>query len=595
MAGPTRGPAVKPNGSTAAPPLVIEARALHRTFGRHVALSGIDLDVRQGEIFGLVGADGAGKTTLLQIAAAILDPTSGSCRVLGFDSVKAASSIAGRIGYMSQGFTLYDRLSVGENLRFAARIRGVSGQAWTERREQLLSMAGLLSFVDRRADRLSGGMRKKLALCTNLIHQPRLLLLDEPSLGVDPLSRRELWQMLRRFRDEGATIVLATSYMDEAGYCDQIALLDRGRILALGTPEELRARGTGKVFEVAVTEAGEVESALFIRHDVKAIQRMPSHVRFQIDVDGGLPDDLRAMIERFGPLQSVDPQLDDIFALVADQDADRSAGRVQDRAASLPRRDGPAIRARNITCRFGKFVAVDDVSLEISPGEVFGFLGPNGAGKTTLIRILCGLQAVEAGDIWVAGVDVRSRPLELRQRIGYMSQRFSLYPDLTVDENLAFFAGAYGLSGIPKLDAIGSAIEMASLRGFGDHRTGEVSGAIRQRLALACSLMHRPSVLYLDEPTSGVDPNARHRFWRLIHDLAATGMAIFVTTHYLDEAAYCHRLGLMYRGRLIASGDLDRLRSDLKDEPADTVEDIFMAHIARERRAEAASAAGVGR
>jgi len=231
------------------------------------------------------------------------------------------------------------------------------------------------------------------------------------------------------------------------------------------------------------------------------------------------------------------------------------------------------------------------VSLEIAPGEVFGFLGPNGAGKTTLIRILCGLQSVAAGDISVAGVDVRRRPRELRQRIGYMSQRFSLYPDLTVDENLAFFAGAYGLSGTSKLDAVAAAIEMAGLRGFGDHRTGEVSGAIRQRLALACSLMHRPAVLYLDEPTSGVDPSARHRFWRLIHGLAGTGMAVFVTTHYLDEAAYCHRLGLMYRGRLIASGDLDHLRSDLKDESAVTVEDIFMAHIARERRAEAASAA----
>lgn len=538
------------------------------------------MDIAAGEIFGVVGPDGAGKTTLLQIFAAILDPTEGACRVLGLDTVRAAPEIAARIGYMSQGFTLYDRLSVDENIDFAARVRGVSGDLLVRRRQRLLGMAGLGRFGDRRADRLSGGMRKKLALCSNLIHEPALLLLDEPSLGVDPLSRRELWEMLRGFRREGTTIVLSTSYMDEAEFCDRLVMLEEGRILAIGTPAELRVRAKDKVFELAASDLQAAQTTLEACEAVRGVQRLPGRLRFQVESPPGLTVDVR----RFGILRAVSPTLEDVFVLLERRGLGRTAMTGDLAEAQLSPHNGPAIVARAIAHRFGKFLALDAVTLDVAPGEVFGFLGPNGAGKTTLIRILCGLLTASSGSAHVAGIDVGKDPRSLRLRIGYMSQRFSLYPDLTVGENLWFFAGAYGLFGQTRHTAIAWAVSMAGLAGIEERKVSEVSGAVRQRLALACSVMHRPRVVFLDEPTSGVDPSSRHRFWRLIHALAATGTTVFVTTHYLEEAAYCHRLGLMFEGRLIAIGTLEALKAIHTDAQVESVEDVFLAYIARERQ-----------
>jgi drug efflux transport system ATP-binding protein len=562
-------------------PLIVEARNLGRRYGRREVLSGIDLQIRRGEIFGILGPDGAGKTTLLQLFAAILDPTSGSCRSLGFDTIGEASRVVSRIGYMSQGFTLYDRLSVGENLRFAAQIRGVTGEVWEARRRRLLAMAGLASFGGRRADQLSGGMRKKLALCANLIHEPPLLLLDEPSLGVDPLSRRELWEILRDFRRGGATIVVATSYMDEAASCDRLAFLDRGRRLAEGTPAELEARSGNLVYEIVAKSPTRAEEMLGQRPDVLAIQRLPDRLRIQLDRlasqgPGSIPS-----LSEFGGVRAVAPSLEDAFVALSPA-PERASDHPRPLRVEIEDR-GPAIQAIGVTCRFGRFVALDRVSLTVARGEVFGFLGPNGAGKTTFIRVLCGLLRPQEGTINVAGIDVVRRKGRLRERIGYMSQRFSLYRDLTVDENLAFFAGAYGLAATEKSDAIAWASATVGLADHDDRMVSEVSGAVRQRLALACSIMHCPSVIFLDEPTSGVDPVSRRRFWRLIHTLASSGIAVFVTTHYLDEAAYCHRLGLMFEGRLIAVGTLDELRAGLSGERPGTVKDVFMGYMARER------------
>ena len=562
--------------------LVIEAEKLGRRYADRDVLSGIDLQIRKGEIFGVLGPDGAGKTTLLQLFAAILDPTEGKCRSLGFDTVKEASRIVSRIGYMSQGFTLYDRLSVDENLRFAGEIRGVTGAVWLARRKRLLQMAGLMAFGERRADHLSGGMRKKLALCANLIHEPPLLLLDEPSLGVDPLSRRELWEMLRDFRRGGATIVVATSYMDEAGFCDRLAFLSAGRLLAQGTPAELQARSGNAVYEIVTAAVDSAEDILAGRRDVVAVQRLPDRLRIQVDraAIGGVEQ--VADLRQFGEVRPVAPSLEDTFVFLS-REPDRSLNPQSQLLEARAEDQGPAIDARGVTCRFGRFVALDHVSLTVARGEVFGFLGPNGAGKTTFIRALCGLLNPQEGSISVAGIDVLRHRRRLRHRIGYMSQRFSLYPDLTIEENLEFFAGAYGLFGTEKRRAMSWASDMVSLAGFHDRLVTEVSGAVRQRLALACSIMHRPAVLFLDEPTSGVDPLSRHRFWRLIHALAKSGMTVFVTTHYLDEAGYCHRLGLMFEGRLIAAGTLDTLRASFPDEAPDTIEEVFMAYIARER------------
>jgi ABC-2 type transport system ATP-binding protein len=554
--------------------VIIEATQLGRRFGRKRALGQVSFTVGEGELFGVVGPDGAGKTTLLQLLAGILDPTEGVCRVLGYDSVREAHRVVSSIGYMPQGFSLYQRLSVDENLEFAASIRNVPTAAWRERRERLLAMTGLAPFAARQAGRLSGGMKKKLALCANLVHQPPLLLLDEPSLGVDPLSRREFWKLLSEFRRDGVTIVVATSYMDEAERSDRILFLERGRPLAIGTPAELRASASADVFEVAGTDLEGAEAELRAMPTLRSLKRLPDRLRAVLDrADTGAATEI--------PHASrVQPSLEDVFTML---ESDRAAGAAPAGVAAIKTPAKMAIRAEGVTCRFGSFIAVDNVSLAIGAGEIFGFLGPNGAGKTTFIRVLCGLQEPVAGSVEVAGIDVRREPRALRPYIGYVSQLFSLYLDLTVGENLGFFAGVYGLSGRARAEAIDWAVSMAALAGVESVLLRDASGAIRQRVALACSVMHRPRVLFLDEPTSGVDPVSRHRFWELIRALARAGVTVFVTTHYLEEAVYCDRLGMMLAGRLIGIGTLAELRAGLPRAIAATPEDIFLAYVERER------------
>lgn len=577
---------------------VIVARDLGRRFKSVIAVDQLAFEVAPGEIFGVVGADGSGKTTLLQMLAAILDPTAGRCEVLGFDTVREASAVTARIGYMSQGFTLYERLTVDENLAFAAAVRSVGRDVRDARRAALLKMAGLERFTDRRAGNLSGGMKKKLALCTNLIHQPRVLLLDEPSLGVDPLSRRELWVLLEDFRRQGAAIVLATSYMEEADRCDRMIFLHGGRMLALGTPTELKARVAGTVFESDTGSPAAVEAQLAVDPAVVGFARLPGKVRFQVrTASSGAPPSVGGVVTA----RAVAPRLEDLFAAVSSTGETIQAAIPNVPALNAAARGEPiasasnpppvlaastaTVRVRGVTCRFGAFTAVNDVSFDLRAGEVFGFLGPNGAGKTTLIRILCGLQRFQSGDADVAGVDVRGEARDLHRRIGYMSQRFSLYPDLTVLENLEFFAGVYELKAKDRSGALGWAMDTAGLHGLETRLVRDISGAMRQRLALACSVMHRPRVLFLDEPTSGVDPLSRHRFWRLVHDLAVGGITAFVTTHYLEEAAYCHRLGLMFQGRLIGIGPLADLRAQERVPEEASVEDLFLRAIERARAA----------
>lgn len=569
---------------------IIEADDLGRRFRQFWALKGIDLRVKRGEIFGVVGADGAGKTTLLQLSAAILDPSEGRCSVLGFDTVKESAAITARIGYMPQGYTLYERLTVAENLSFAAKVRNVSADEFPARRDRLLAMAGLQAFKHRPEGQLSGGMRKKLALCTNLIHQPELLLLDEPGLGVDPLSRRELWRMLADFRRGGTTIVFSTSYSDEAERCDDIVFLDSGRIIAQGSPAELRTRAAGLVFRVTSDDQRAVDVVLRKSPEVIGIQWQPNEVRFIIDPKQGLTPKLKREINRTGSFEPAPPSLEDLYVVLSgSRAADQTDGSLAEEIVPESRFSGPAIQTDHLTRRFNSFVAVDNVSLKVKQREIFGLLGANGAGKTTLIRTLCGLLSTTSGTARVAGVDVVAAPQRLRQRIGYMSQRFSLYPDLTARENLAFFASAYGFDRRRAQDAILWASQVTSLDLSRDELVASLSGAIRQRVALACSILHRPSVLFLDEPTSGVDPVSRNSFWRLINMLAAAGATIIVTTHYLEEAANCHRLGLMHEGRLIATGDLPTLRSNVGAVADAPVEDVFIAHLERQHDRAAAN------
>lgn len=564
---------------------IIETKGIGRQFDGQQVLVGINLKIATGEIFGLVGPDGAGKTTLMQMLAAILDPSEGTCRVLGFDTVEQSAAVTSRIGYMSQGFTLYDRLSVDENLAFAAKIRGIEGSIFQQRRQRLLAMAGLSQFGGRRAGDLSGGMRKKLSLCTNLIHEPPLLLLDELSLGVDPVSRRELWRMLHEFRASGATIVVTTPYMDEADYCDRLALLDQGRILALDSPAALRQRGEGSVFELETSRAEEVLKLLTGRAELSGLRWSGCVLRILLRPAATLPADVSQALQHLGELHPVTASLEDVFVQMTalEEGVVASPAFMSSVPKSASTFDG--VRLRDVSCRFGDFIAVDKVTLTAAAGEILGFMGPNGAGKTTLIRAMCALLKSASGELQVAGVDVAKEPMRLRSRIGYMSQRFSLYTELTVAENLNFFAGVYGLGGRARAQAIDWTCKMIGLDGIEDRQVRELSAALRQRLALACSILHKPAVLFLDEPTAGVDPCSRQRFWQLIQSLAITGMTIFVSTHYLEEASYCHRLGLMYEGRLIAIGSMPELRTGLPMQETASMEAIFMAYIDQEKEA----------
>ena len=562
------------------PPPVVEALGLGRRFRGRSVLQDINFSLREGELLGVVGPDGAGKTTLLQMVAAILRPTVGTCTVLGHDVVRSAAKVQARVAYMSQGFSLYDRLTVAENIAFAASIRDVPLGDYNGRKRRLLAMAGLQRFENRREGALSGGMRKKLALCANLIHEPPILILDEPSLGVDPLSRRELWRMLEESRKAGRAIVFATSYMDEADASDRVLLLRDGKPLAMGSPTELRTIARGKVYRIRTPDPAALEARLQATSHILSFQKITSEeYRLQCTATGG-PD-----LPEASHIEVAEPTMEDVFTVASG--AEQTVGQPPTPRGPIAASSEVRIHSDRLTRKFGDFVALDKLSLEIRAGEILGLLGPNGAGKTTLIRILCGLLPPSSGAAHVAGFDVAAESDQVRKRIGYVSQRFSLFSDLTAEENLRFFASAYGVPQREFASRIGWAVDRAGLPPSLGGLVRDLSSAVRQRLALACAIVHRPEILFLDEPTSGVDPLARFRFWRLISALAAEGVSVVVSTHYLEEATYCDRLGLMNDGRLVAIGTLPQLRSKLGLGEA-RVEEVFLGFMALQRQEMAA-------
>lgn len=472
---------------------VIELSSLTKRFADLIAVDSLTLSIPKGELFGLVGSDGAGKTTTLRMLTGVLDACSGEATVLGCPC-HDLEAVRSRIGYMSQRFGLYPDLTVQENIRFHADIFGVPKSEWAARAEQLLAMSGLAPFIKRRAGALSGGMKQKLGLCCALIHTPEVLFLDEPTNGVDPVSRRDFWRILDTLLAEGVTIVVATAYLDEAERCHRVGLLHHGRLLACDSPQNLKS----------------------------------------LAAPG-----------------STTPTLEDVFITVMGEGADTAVKR---RPAPDLRSAASAVTLEELTRTFGDFVAVNKISLAVPKGEIFGFLGPNGAGKSTTIRMLCGILEPTGGNGHVAGFDVNSQAELIKENIGYMSQKFSLYEDLTVEENIAFYGGIYRLTSRELAERADWVIEMAGLVERRNSKAGELSAGWRQRLALGCALLHRPPIIFLDEPTAGVDPLNRRRFWQLIHHLAADGVTVFVTTHYMDEAEYCDRLALIYRGELVAVG-----------------------------------------
>jgi ABC-2 type transport system ATP-binding protein len=568
----------------AAPALV--ARNVHKTFRRDNgevvrALDGVSLEAGRGALTALVGPDGAGKTTLIRLAAGLMRADAGELQVLGVDVAADPQQVQERVGYMPQKFGLYQDLSVRENLDLYADMHGVSAAERRERYPQLMQMTALGRFGDRLAGRLSGGMKQKLGLACTLVRAPELLLLDEPTVGVDPLSRRELWDIiLQLVHDQGLTVFLSTSYLDEAERCAHAVVLHQGRVLAQGPPAEVSGLAAGRTF-VADPPAGQTGRGLQARllDEPGVVDAVPEAGRVRLVRTEEAPQG--------GPLAGiavtpVQARFEDGFMVLLKRAAAGHAVAGSMALGRPPEQQGGevVVEVRDLVRRFGTFTAVDHVSFDVRRGEMFGLLGPNGAGKTTTFRMLCGLLPATGGTLRVAGVDVRHAAASARQRIGYVAQKFSLYGQLSVAENLEFFASAYGLRGGRKRQRIGWALEQFDLASLGGVPSGQLPGGYKQRLAMAAALLHEPEILFLDEPTSGADPLARREFWRRITALAEQGVTAIVTTHFMPEAEYCDHIAIMDAGRVLARGTPAEVRGG-----APTMEDAFIEVVKEARSA----------
>ena len=550
--------------------------------GAAAALQNIDLQIRPGRVTGLVGPDGAGKTTLLRLIAGLLLPDAGRIEVMGHDTVRAPEAARQSLGYMPQRFGLYEDLTVAENLQLHADLHDLPAAERAPVFARLLDFTGLAPFTGRLAGRLSGGMKQKLGLACVLIRRPALLLLDEPTVGVDPVSRRDLWRMVQTLLAEGTAIVWATGYLDEAERCAEVVLLDEGRLLYAGPPADLAGQVAGRSFRLSgiAGDRRAVQARAARLPGVQDALILGAELRLVLH-PGAVPPDPAAVGARGARLEPAAPRLEDAFVgLLSARRGDEAPARLQTRATDLPA-DRPAIEVRGLSRRFGAFLATDDVSFQVGRGEIFGLLGPNGAGKSTTFRMLCGLLPPSAGTALVAGVDLGRSAAEGRAHLGYVAQKFSLYGNLTGRQNMAFFGGAYGLSGRRLQQAMARAVDGLRLQHYLRRNVAELPLGIKQRLALACAILHGPSILFLDEPTSGVDPLTRREFWRHINDLAAAGVTVLVTTHFLDEAEYCDRVALMQAGRLIALGPQAELKAAQAgpELPDPTLEDAFIAYV----------------
>ncbi len=562
------------------------------------ALHNVDMVAASGVITGLVGPDGAGKTTLMRLAVGVLRPDQGSIHTLGYDTAVQPAPVQAHVGYMPQRFGLYEDLSVQENLTLYADLHGLRAAERGQRYDELLHMTGLAPFTRRLAGRLSGGMKQKLGLACTLLSRPRLLLLDEPTVGVDPVSRRELWAIVQRLVDDrGTSVLLSTAYLDEAERCHEVVLLHQGEVLGRGPPATFSAALQGRTYLVSsrsLDKRALQERLLAIRGVVDAVLQ-GEQIRVVLQsaaasetLRQGLPDTA---------VEPVPPRFEDGFVTKLRQQWATSPEHKDTRAAATETQSplsAPAASANaaepvviavdGLSRKFGDFYAVHNLTFAVKRSEIFGLLGANGAGKTTTFRMLCGLLPPSAGMLTVAGVDLRHAAAAARARIGYMSQKFALYGALSVAENLDFFSSAYGLSGARRSARVRWAEDEFALGSVRDSPSADLSLGFKQRLALACALMHEPAILFLDEPTSGVDPLARREFWRRINALAGGGVTVLITTHFMEEAEYCDRLAIMASGELLALDTPAAIKSMARNEslPQPTMEDAFIALLSRE-------------
>jgi len=576
-------------------PLCLAAQDLSKRFQRETketveALDGISLAIRKGALTALVGPDGAGKTTLLRLASGLIAPDGGSLEVVGLDVTAAPQAVQDRIGYMPQRFGLYEDLSVQENLDLYADLHGVSHAERRTIYPRLFEMTQLGPFKARPAGKLSGGMKQKLGLACTLVRAPELLLLDEPTVGVDPLSRRELWEIVfKLIREDGLSVVVATSYLDEAERCEHAVLMHAGKILDEGPPAEITAKAEGCCFLVRGPDgvpARSLQARLFALPGI--VDAVPEAGRVRVVRRREQMEEPLALEGLPLETEATEARFEDAFMMLFD----RVAGEREhvDQAALAAGSGQPAgekvVEVRDLVRMFGDFTAVDHVSFSVRRGEVYGLLGPNGAGKSTTFRMLCGLLPATSGALQVAGADLLKAGAKARERLGYVAQKFSLYGQLTVDENLEFFASAYGLRGGRKKERIATLKAAFDLDRFRDLPSGQLPGGFKQRLALAAALLHEPDILFLDEATSGADPLARRQFWGRITALSEQGVTVIVTTHFMEEAEYCDRVIILDAGRNLAEGTPVDIREQAGTTAgaAPSMEDAFIAIVERERR-----------
>ncbi|EPT7052666.1 ATP-binding cassette domain-containing protein [Cronobacter sakazakii] len=541
------------------------------------ALAPLSVTIRAGSVTGLVGPDGAGKTTLMRILAGLMRQDDGRVQVLGLDPIAEENALHAVLGYMPQKFGLYEDLTVQENLNLYADLRSVTGAVREQTFARLLEFTALGPFTGRLAGKLSGGMKQKLGLACTLVGQPKVLLLDEPGVGVDPISRRELWQMVHELAGDGMLILWSTSYLDEAEQCREVLLMNEGELLYQGAPQALTEQMAGRSLLLR-PDNGDNRALLrevMQRPDVGDATIQGAAVRVILK-EGSDADALRALPG--ATLRETAPRFEDAFIDLAGGTALRESplgAILHDIPGS---RDDVVIEARELTKTFGDFTATDHVNFTVRRGEIFGLLGPNGAGKSTTFKMMCGLLKPSDGQALVLGLDLKTDSGKARQRLGYMAQKFSLYGNLTVEQNLRFFSGVYGLRGRAQQEKMARMSEAFGLKSIASQPTDALPLGFKQRLALACALMHEPDILFLDEPTSGVDPLTRREFWRHINSMPEKGVTVMVTTHFMDEAEYCDRIGLVYHGKLIASGTPDDLKRqaarEVNDEP--TMEEAFI-------------------
>ena len=558
---------------------IVQVKNLNKFFKNQSALKDATFRVKENKITGLIGPDGAGKTTLIRILTGLLDFEADEINVLGFDLKTSKKNIQEMIGYMPQKFGLYEDLSVKENMNLYANLQSIPKENIKSRVNELLEFTNLENFQDFLASELSGGMKQKLGLACSLIKKPKLLLLDEPGVGVDPISRKELWSMVENLTSEGVSVVWSTAYLDEAELCDEVILLNEGEILFKGAPEVLKETMREKTYILKgdIKDKRETLRLALSYPFIKDGVILGENIKLITDETKKIPpfDNIDA---KNASIDMVEPTFEDGFMNILGVDSN-GVSPLEEFIKPVEMDSEYVIEVDKLSKHFGSFKAAENISFSIKRGEIFGLLGPNGAGKSTIFKMLCGLIKPTSGTANILGYSFDKSSLEARAKIGYMSQKFSLYGDISVLENLKFFAGVYELRGEDKKNTINRMLEIFGLDRFKSMASKELPLGYKQRLSLACAIMHNPSILFLDEPTSGVDPLTRREFWSHIYTMVQKGVTVMVTTHFMEEAEYCDNIALIYKANAIAIDTPHNLTHKISEEA--TMQEAFIELIKR--------------